>query len=41
LFHFEDLRLLGRPAVDDGHDLFTTNGAGATTMQAAVHWAEV
>ena len=40
LFHFEDPHLLGRPSADGGHDLFTTNGAGATTMQAAVHWAE-
>ena len=40
LFHFERLQLLGTPGAEGGHDLFTTNGAGAVTMQAGVHWAD-
>jgi 3-methylfumaryl-CoA hydratase len=40
LFHFEALHLLGQPGADGGHDLFTANGEGATTMQASVHWGE-
>ena len=40
LFHFERLQLLGRPAAEGGHELFTANGEGATTMQASIRWAD-
>jgi 3-methylfumaryl-CoA hydratase len=40
LFHFERPQLLGRPAADGGHELFVSNGDGALTMQAGVHWAD-
>jgi 3-methylfumaryl-CoA hydratase len=40
LFHFEAPELLGRPGAEGGHDLFVGNGAGATTMQAGIHWAD-
>ncbi len=40
LFHYERPELLGRPGAEGGHDLFVSNGVGATTMQAGVHWAD-
>jgi len=40
LFHFETVRIMGRPGPDGGHDLFAANGDGAVTMQAAVHWRD-
>ena len=41
LFHFEALHLLGQPGgAEGGHDLFTANGEGATTMQAAIGWTD-
>ncbi len=40
LFHFERPELLGRVGAEGGHELFVGNGAGATTMQADVHWAD-
>jgi 3-methylfumaryl-CoA hydratase len=38
LFHFEQVRLLGRERADDGHDLWTVNGDGHVAMQASVVW---
>jgi 3-methylfumaryl-CoA hydratase len=39
LFHFESLRLQGRPRPDGGHDLYTVNGDGYVAMQASIHWS--
>ena len=40
LFHFETLRLQGRPRPDGGHDLFTVTGDGHVCMQASIHWSD-
>lgn len=39
LFHFDSLRLMGRPRDDGGHDLYTVNGDDHVAFQASIHWA--
>ena len=40
LFHFETVRIVGRPNPDGGHDLFTVTGDGAVAMQASLRWSD-